>query len=69
MKKLTNEPVALGATINGAVSALLAALASFGVWSPTPDQVAAVLGLLTALEAVVAVVVRSKVSPVGEVTE
>ena len=67
MKKLTTEPVAVGAVVNGAVSAVLAVCAAFGVWTPTPDQVAAVLGLTTALEAVVAVFVRRKVSPVASV--
>ena len=65
MKKLSTEPVAIGAAINGTASAVIALLATFGLWHPTPDQIGAVLGLLTALEALVAVVVRSKVSPVG----
>lgn len=66
MKKVTNEPVAFGALVNGGISAILACLAAFGVWNPTPDQVAAVLGLTTAIEAVVAVAVRRKVTPVSK---
>lgn len=65
MKKVNTEPVAIGAVVNGGVSAVLAVCAAFGVWKPTPDQVAAVLGLSTALEAMVAVFVRRRVSPVG----
>lgn len=64
VKKVTSNPVAVGATINGAVSAVLAVCAAFHVWTPTPDQVAAVLGLTTALEAVVAVFVNRKVTTV-----
>lgn len=66
MKKASNEPVAVGAIINGGISAILACLAAFGVWAPTPDQVAAVLGLTTAIEAIVAVAVRRKVTPVSK---
>lgn len=65
VKKVSTEPVAVGAILNGAVSATLALLAAFHVWTPTPDQVAAVLGFTTALEAVVAIAVRRKVTPVA----
>lgn len=65
MKSVRTEPVAVGAAINGGVSAVLAVLAAFQVWTPTPEQVAAVLGLTTALEAVVAMFVRRRVSPVA----
>ena len=64
MKKVTSNPVAFGATINGAASAVLAVCAAFHVWTPTPDQVAAVMGLLTALEATVAVFVNKRVETV-----
>jgi hypothetical protein len=64
VKKVTSNPVAVGATVNGVVSAALAVCAAFGVWTPTPDQVAAVLGLTTALEAVVAVFVSKRVETI-----
>ena len=69
MKKVSTEPVAIGAAINGGISAILAVCAAFGVWKPTPDQVAAVLGLTTAIEAVVAIAVRRKVTPVVSASE
>lgn len=64
MKKVTSNPVAVGAGINGVVSAALAVCAAFHVWTPTPDQVAAVLGLTTALEAIVAVFVNKRVTTI-----
>lgn len=69
MKRVTNNPVAFGATINAAASAVLGVLSAFHVWTPTPDQVAAVMGLLTALEATVAVFVNRKVTTIVPVEE
>ncbi|NBX97754.1 MAG: hypothetical protein EBZ69_02115 [Alphaproteobacteria bacterium] len=69
VKKVTSNPVAFGATINGAASAVLAVLAAFQVWTPTPEQVAAVMGLLTALEAVVAVLVNKRVETIVPTVE
>ncbi len=60
MVNLKNEPVAVGGAITGLVTAVLAALTAFGVWEPTPDQTAAIFGLLTALVAVVTTLVRHK---------
>jgi hypothetical protein len=69
----TTEPVAVGGTISGAVQAVLlgtfALLQTFGVWSPTNDQIAAITGLYLAFVVLVQTAVttwqRSKVTPVA----
>lgn len=55
---LKNEPVAVNATITGLVTAVLAVLTAFDIWTPTEEQTAAIFGLLTALIGVGAVLVR-----------
>ena len=63
-KFTSREPVAVGALAQMVVTATLAVLAAFGVWSPTEEQTAAIFGALTALLAVVAAAVRAQVSPI-----
>ena len=58
--KLKNEPVAVGGSITGLLSAVLAALVAFGVWSPTEAQTAALFGIVAAVTAVVTPLVRRK---------
>lgn len=63
---MTREPVALGAAIVVLVQAILAGVLAFGV-DVTPEQTAAILGIVTAVIAVlVALGVRSLVTPVHE---
>ena len=64
MSLTSSEPVAVGATIIGAVQALVAVLVGFEIVHWSEGQVALVLALVTALAGVVAVGVRSRVSPV-----
>lgn len=59
-----SEPVALAATIQGALSALIALALVFGWVNWSTDQIAAILAVYTALVAVLAGVTRSRVSPV-----
>lgn len=61
---MTNQPVLTIASVQAVIAAIISALVVFNVWSPTEDQVAAVMGLY----AVVAPIVfgfwaRSKVTP------
>ena len=60
MVNIKNEPVVVGGSITGLVTAVLAALTAFGVWSPTDEQTTAIFGLLTALIAIVTPLVRRK---------
>ncbi len=60
----SEEPVALGGTIQGALAALIALALGFGWVDWSQDQVALILGAYTALVAVVTTVQRSKVTPV-----
>lgn len=62
---IQREPVAFGAAIQGVIAAALALLAAFGVWAPTDEQVAAIMGVWVAVIGVIAAWQRSKVSPVG----
>jgi len=55
---MKNEPVAVNGATIGVVTAILGALAAFGVWSPTEAQTGAIFGLLTAIVAVGAVWTR-----------
>jgi hypothetical protein len=43
------EPVALGGTFTALVAATLALMSGFNVWKLTQDQIAALVGLVTAL--------------------
>ncbi len=61
----SSEPVAVGAAVVGTTQALLAVLLGFDVVHWTSSQVALVLALVTALAGLVAVVVRSRVTPVA----
>lgn len=65
MRNLTHtEPVAVAAAIQAALVAVVGLLAAFGVWSPTEEQMAAMLGVYVAVVGVFAAVVRARVSPV-----
>jgi hypothetical protein len=58
------EPVALAATLTAAVSATLALGTGFAWWDWTPEQISAVVSLVTAVIGVgSATVARSRVSP------
>ena len=59
-----SEPVRVGAAVVGAAQALLAVLLGFEVVHWTAAQVGLVQALVVALVALVASVVRSKVTPV-----
>lgn len=69
-----NEPVVTGATLEGAVHALLlstfALLEAFDVWRPSPEQLSAIAGVYAAFVVVVkygiAAWQRSKVTPVAK---
>lgn len=63
----SNEPVAIGAAIQGLIAAVLAILTAFEVWTPTEAQTAAIFGLWVALTAVIAIVVRAKVTPTSAI--
>jgi hypothetical protein len=63
---IKREPVAFGAAIQGVIAAILALTAAFGVWTPTDDQIAAIMGVWVAVIGVIAAWQRSKVSPVGD---
>ncbi len=60
---MKREPVVVGATVLGVLQAILAAAASLGY--VTLDQVAAIMGGAVALTAVIARIVRQRVSPVA----
>lgn len=62
---IQREPVAFGAAIQGVIAAALALLAAFGVWAPTDEQIAAIMGVWVAVIGVIAAWQRSKVSPVA----
>lgn len=65
MRNLTHtEPVAVAAAIQAAVVAIIGLLAAFGVWSPTEEQMGALLAVYVAFVGVVAAIVRGRVSPV-----
>jgi uncharacterized membrane protein len=65
MRNLTHtEPVAVAAAVQAALVSVIGLLAAFGVWSPTEEQVGALLTVYVALVAVVAAIVRARVSPV-----
>lgn len=57
----TKEPVAIVAGIIVLAEALFAAAAAFGIFEPSPAQVAAVVAIITAVGAFF---VRGKVTPV-----
>jgi hypothetical protein len=61
--KLTanQNAVALQAVIIGGVTALLTFLSAFNIWSPTDEQITAILGLITAMIAFGAYWSRGKV--------
>lgn len=61
---MSNEPVALAGTIQGALSALIALALVFGWVNWTDEQIAAILAVYTTLVAVLTGVARSKVTPV-----
>lgn len=61
------EPVMVSATVKTTILAALAFVVSFGVWTPSPDQVVAILGVAGVLEFVAARIVRRFVTPNGRV--
>lgn len=63
MSKLSTEPVLTGNAVPALLAAVLALLKAFNVVDFTADQLAAVLGAVTAAVAVVSVFIRSKVTP------
>lgn len=60
----TTEPVRVGAAVLAATQAALAALVGLELVHWTPEQIGLVQALLVAVVALVAVVVRSRVTPV-----
>jgi hypothetical protein len=59
------EPVVQAETIKAGVAALAACLVAFGIFVPSPAQVAAVIMLLTFVGGLLAKRARSKVTPVA----
>lgn len=62
-----NEPVSVTEAIRGVLLAVIAALQAFDVWSPTPEQNAAVLAMFIALSVALSSVARSKTTPTSKV--
>jgi hypothetical protein len=68
---LSREPV-MAASVPTVLAALLAVVAAFTGWSPSPDQLAALAGLWAVLTPLLAAWARSRVVPgtmVDETTE
>lgn len=66
MDRLRNEPVAVVNTIAAFVEAAIVLVIAFGV-AVTPEQMAAIIGVVIALGAVIATLTaRAKVSPVND---
>lgn len=61
---IRREPVAFGAAIQAVIAAVLALTAAFGVWTPSDDQIAAIMGVWVAVIGAIGMWQRSKVSPV-----
>jgi hypothetical protein len=60
-----NEPVVAGYTVTALLTIIVNLLVVFGVWDPSPEQIAAVTTFVVAAASIVAAwVTRSKVTPV-----
>jgi len=66
MKK---EPVALSAAIQAVIVAVIGVLTTFGIWEPTQEQIGTILALYVAVVAVMAGIVRARVTPVAKLQE
>lgn len=61
----TQEPVIFGFSVTALLTVVLNVLAAFKVWSPGPDQLAAVNTAVSVAAALIAsLIVRAKVTPV-----
>lgn len=65
---MTNEPVAIAGAIQALISAVIALTIAFGWWTPTDVQIAAVMGVYTALVATLTVLARTRVTPNSKLT-
>lgn len=63
MSLIKREPVAVFGAVQTALLALVVVLTTFGVWSPTDEQVAALTGLYAAVTAVAVMFIRGAVTP------
>jgi hypothetical protein len=63
----TSEPISVTEAVRLLIIAVLVALPAFDVWSPSPEQYAAVLGLYGAVSVVLSVVARAKSTPTSKV--
>lgn len=59
----TREPIAVTEVARSAIIALFGFVAAFGIWSPTPEQTGAVLGLLVPLSLGLSWWARTKSTP------
>ena len=66
---INRQPVATAATVQAALAALIALLTAFDLWSPTQEQITAVMAFYVALTALLGVLVRNRVTPVVKLKE
>lgn len=66
---INRQPVATAATVQAAIAALIALLTAFELWSPTQEQITAVMAFYVALTALLGVLVRNRVTPVIKLQE
>lgn len=64
---MINEPVSITEAVRLVIVATIAFTVSFGWWSPTPEQIGAVLSLYAALSIVLSAVARSRSTPTAKV--